>query len=380
MTTAELVAELEPLGADAFGERWRVLGKHGVFRRFLELDTLREGCAELSELGYQLDELGVFISIISGSGLALPILAAARGELPTPDFLEEVMRGERVLAVAITERSAGSDVLGMRSALRSEDGRLVLRGSKWNITNAPVADHLIVFCQDETTSQRYLSTLLVPRDAPGVETPPAQKLVGCHGSPTGEILFHDVTIRPEWVFRAPGKQLLDLAFVRERVLAPWPLLGKMARVIQEAIDYIEQREQFGEPIKEFQYVQDKIVQSYERLETSRLLATEALDSLCRGSLSSARASLAKHHATAGAAQVFKTILEVYGSYGLQEDARIFGYLGDALCATVAGGTAEVHKRVVFGELLLDRARSRRRGKSSCFAVTARREPGGGETR
>jgi len=258
--------------------------------------------------------------------------------------------------------------LGMRSTLRSSHGQLVLEGHKWNITNAPVADHLIVFCYDETGSQRLLRAVIVPRGAPGVETRP-QRLIGCEGSPTGEVLLRDVEVDPTWVLLADGRELLEIAFLRERLLAPWPLIGKMGRVLQEAIDHVETRRQFSAPLKEFQYVQEKIVSSWERLETSRLLARQAVEAVALGRPSLARASLAKHHATDAAAWVFRTLMEVYGSHGLQREARLGAYMTDAVCATVAGGTREMHKRVIFDQLLLDRARSKRQRRSRCFHVT-----------
>jgi alkylation response protein AidB-like acyl-CoA dehydrogenase len=189
-------------------------------------------------------------------------------------------------------------------------------------------------------------------------------------SPTGEIAFDEVLVDPAWIIDADGKSLLDLAFVRERVLAPWPLLGKMAREIQAAIDFIGEREQFGKPIAGHQYVQDKIVQSYQLLATSRLVARQALDELMAGRGGHALASLAKYHVTDAAVAVFRHLIETYGSRGLRTEAGLGRYLSDALCATVAGGTREMHKRVLFDQLMLDRARSRRRGRSKLFAITS----------
>lgn len=359
--TADLLAELAASGD--FVSAYRALGRHRVFDAFVAPARLGEGCALLEELGFHHRDLGFFISVIAGCGLALPILAATGN-----DALDGILTGERVAAVAITEPTAGSDALSLGTTLSERDGRLVLSGHKWNITNAPVATDIIAFCYEEPRHQ--LRAVLVPADAPGVVRPDAMRLIGCLESPTGEIVFDDVTVDPSWVLDADGKTLLDLAFVRERVLAPWPLLGKMAREIQVAIDFVARREQFGKPIASHQYVQDKIVGCYERLSTARLLAERAVAELTAGRPGHAHASLAKYHAADAAVAVFRSLIETYGSRGLQADKRLGHYLNDALCATIAGGTREMHKRVLFDQLMLDRARSRRRGRSKLFAITS----------
>ncbi len=326
----------------------------------------------LEQLGYHHDDLGVFISVISGCGLALPILGASPEHQLGAERMRRTQRGKEVIAVAITEPTAGSDVLAMQSKLTHSGCNTVLNGSKWNISNAPLADYAIVFWRDERGPTRQFQALLLPCDAPGVGRAQSQSLIGCHGSPTGQLTFTDVVVEPDWLLPSDGKTLLDLAFARERTLAPWPLLGKMANCIQRAVDYVSQRRQFSRPIASYQYVQDRIVSCYEKLATARALATSALASVMASRPSQAAISLAKYHATEAGVEVFRTLIGVYGSYGLQASSPLAGYLNDALCATVAGGTREMHKRVVFDQIMLDAARSRRRGRSALFAVTSAR--------
>ena len=366
-----LIGALQASPPEDFAGRWRLLGRHGVFEPLRRRETLVEGCAQLERLAYDLDSLGVFISIISGCGLALPILDAVSDHGPHAELCDAIVSGRSVAAVAITEPGAGSDVFGMTTSLCGTPGALRLRGRKWCITNAPVADHIIVFCRNVTTHEHYLTAVLVPREAPGVVVSPPLKLAGVQGSPTGEISFSDVEIRETWVLGPPerGKLLLDLAFARERILAPWPLIGKMSRVLQDALDHVEARRQFGKPIKEFQYVQDKIVGAFETLETTRLLAAETLRRYASAGSAHLHASLAKYHAAEGAAAVFKTMIEVHGSHGLVSEARLAQHLIDAMCAAMAGGTRESHKRVVFDQLVRDRARARRTGRSRVFTTT-----------
>jgi isovaleryl-CoA dehydrogenase len=337
-------------------ERFRALGETGLFAELADPATLAAGCQRLRELGHDADELGPFLSVIASAGLGLPILRHGHSSL-----LDDAIRGRAVLAVAITEREAGSDVLAMRTRLtRGPGGCLRLSGAKWHVTNAPVADAFVVFAVDETTDDRFLCAVLVRPDDPGVRPGPPLDLIACKGSPTGEIAFDDVELTTDRVIGRPadGQRLLDLAFARERVLAPWPLLGKMERVIAECLDHVETRRQFGKALHEFQYVQEKIVSSFEEMLHARHLTERAVALVASGEAPGALASLAKAAAADAAAHTFRNAIEVFGSYGVQAERRYGEYLLDATCAQIAGGTRETHKKIVFGELRLDRARAR----------------------
>jgi isovaleryl-CoA dehydrogenase len=345
-------------------ERFSALGDLGLFRRLSEPSSLREGCDELARLAYAADELGVFISIIAAAGLGAPILR--EGGTATRVLLEDALAGRAALAVAITEPEAGSDVMGMQTTLRRGSGdACILQGKKWHVTNAPVADAIVVFAMDATTDDRFPVAVLVRPTDPGVTIEPPLELIGCHGSPTGGLTFDGVRLTADRIVGRPqdGKKLLELAFLRERVLAPWPLLGKMERVIEECLDHVESRKQFGHALHEFQFVQEKILSSFERMLHARHLADLALDSVVRGEPSATLSSLAKSASADAAAEVFRSAIEVFGSYGVQASRRFGGYLDDALCAQIAGGTRETHKKIVFGELRLDRARARRGARS-----------------
>lgn len=369
---------LEPIpAASPLRTRFSAMGDEGLFHALSDLATLDAGCERLARLAYEAEELGVFLSVIATAGLAVPILA--RGGDGFSSLLRGALEGRAVLAVAITERGAGSDVRGMSTTLlRDARGSLRLRGAKWHITNAPEADAVIVFAVDATTDDRFLTAVVVRRGDRGVTFGPPLDLVGCAGSPTGEITFDDVLVDEERVVgrREDGQMLLELAFLRERLLAPWPLLGKMEKVVCECLDHAETRRQFGQPLREFQWVQDKVLRAYEVSLGARCLAERAVAAAMGGEPCAALASLAKAQAADAAVEVFRAAIEVHGSYGVQTSKRYGAYLHDALCAQIAGGTRETHKKVVFGELRLDRARTRRGAPSGLFRWAGKEAPHG----
>jgi len=338
------------------GERFLALGATGLFADLASPRALPRGCERLRDLAYEADDLGAFISIVATAGLALPILRHAESPL-----LDDAAAGKLVVGVAITEREAGSDVASMQTTLtRDSNGALRLQGAKWHITNAPVADALVVFAVDATTNDRFLTAVLVRRGDRGVRFGPPLELIGCQGSPTGEVFFEDVALTSDRVLGRPqdGRVLLELAFLRERVLAPWPLLGKMEHVLASCLDHVERRVQFKKPLHEFQYVQEKILSSFEEMLYARHLAERSVKLVAEGSSPSALASLAKAAAADAAVHCFRNAIEVFGSYGVQSERRFGQWLADAMCAQIAGGTRETHKKIVFEALRLDRARAR----------------------
>lgn len=339
---------------ERFHTEWRRLADAGVFAPFADPSRFAEGCDALEALAYGETGLGLFVSIVSGCGLALPILNAAGRDTT------RVVRGERVLGVAITESTGGSDVLGMKTRVVPDGGAFVLTGEKWCITNAPVADDLIVFCRHGEGEHTGLSAVLVPARREGVTIEPLA-LGGAIDSPTGAILFDRVRVSADDFLGVPerGRELLEAAFLRERLLAPWPLIGRMRRALEDGLDRAAERHQFGAPIARYQYVQDKLVGTFERLETTRLLAEEARRRFLAGEMAGAHASLAKNHAAESAAATFAAMLELHGASGALERAGLTSAIVDAHLAGIAGGTKETHKKVIFQQLVLARARAKR---------------------
>lgn len=365
-----------------FLTEWRRLAAAGAFTPFRRARDLTAGAARLEALGAMEDELGLFISVIAGLGLAVPILEAAEARDPAlGSLIDATLRGDAVFAVAITETQAGSDALAMQSELTFDaSGRLRLTGAKWHITNAPVASHAVVFAWCRRGAERFLAAVLVPLDAPGVTRGPALDLIGARASPTGGLTFRDVALDPSAFLGDPtdGRLLLDRAFAAERLLAPWPLIGKMGRVLQEALDHVDARVQFGKKIREFQYVQGKVVSAWTRYEEARLVAGEALARHAAGARFEAHASLAKVLSADAAVDVFRLAIELRGAAGVQVGARLGQWLSDALCAAIAGGTREMHQRAIFDHLLLDRTRARRGRVSAFFPSGGRPRADGGE--
>lgn len=337
-----------------FTREWTRLEQRGVLTRLADAE-LRESALCLEREAFESADLGIFLSVIATYGLGAPILREVGRELP---------KGA-VLSVAITEPNAGSDPRALQSRLHEEGTQLRLRGQKWCITNAPVATHAIVFCR-HTATQRACAVLLDCNQA-GVRASAPLHTIGALSSPTGSFDFDVVVPRTDLLgVIGDGERLMALAFVRERLLAPWPLLGMAARVLQLALRHARVREQFGAPIAQQQHMQARLVRAYEHYLSARALALDTLSTYEGAQPIELRASLVKARAAAMAEHVVREAIAVLASRGVQQAARLGEYLQDAVCASIAGGTEEIHRRVVFDALCMNSLRVQRGQRSVSF--------------
>ncbi|HEY2587025.1 MAG TPA: acyl-CoA dehydrogenase family protein [Tepidisphaeraceae bacterium] len=350
---AEIVAarRLRRLPTDA----WRALASAGLFG----LTTRGEvgPRAGLSELGAAVEGLvcgaadaGLAIAVISQAALSIPIVdefcAAGRRD----SILAELTRGA-LAAFAITEPHGGSNARDLRTSLTSDGrGAWRLNGEKWHVTNAPDASVIVTFAR--TVPDGDYTAVCVDGQAGGVHIGPVIETAGVPNAPAAAITFREVRIGPEQILGAPGEAptILKAAFLRERLLSPFPVLGFADHAIGAVMDFIAQRHSGGRPLGEFQYVQGRLTDAAVGVETLRATAHAAMARYVRGANASAEASLAKLYAGRVAVALATDAIKVCGSYGLLEATGFPAALADALAATIAGGTEEAQRDVVYRRL------------------------------
>ncbi|HQF30317.1 MAG TPA: acyl-CoA dehydrogenase family protein, partial [Hyphomicrobiales bacterium] len=187
-------------------------------------------------------------------------------------YLPKLMTGEHVGALAMSEPGAGSDVVSMRTKAEKKGDRYILNGSKMWITNGPVADTLVVYAKtDPEAGPRGITTFIVEKDFKGFST--AQKLdkLGMRGSDTGELVFEDCEVPEENVLGTVGKgvNVLMSGLDYERaVLAAGPV-GIMQAAVDVVMPYLHERQQFGQPIGNFQLMQAKLADMYSTMNACR---------------------------------------------------------------------------------------------------------------
>ena len=187
-------------------------------------------------------------------------------------YLPKLISGENVGALAMSESDAGSDVVSMRLRAEKRADRYVLNGAKMWITNGPDADVLVVYAKtDQQAGSKGITAFLIEREFAGFSPSPKLDKLGMRGSNTSELVFEDCDVPEENVLGdvGGGTRVLMSGLDYERVILSAGPLGIMQSCLEIVVPYVHQREQFGQPIGEFQLIQAKLADMYTTFSACR---------------------------------------------------------------------------------------------------------------
>ena len=274
-------------------------------------------------------------------------------------YLPQLVSGEHVGALAMSETGAGSDVVSMRLRADRRSGRYVLNGTKMWITNGPDADVLVVYAKtDLAAGARGITAFIVEKNFKGYAT--AQKLdkLGMRGSNTCELVFEDCEVPEENVLGAVGKGigvLMSGLDYERAVLAAGPL-GIMQACLDAVIPYLHQRKQFDQPIGEFQLMQGKLADMYVTLNASRAYVYAVARACDRGENTRKDAAGAILFASENATGMALEAIQCLGGMGYINDSPTGRLLRDAKLYEIGAGTSEI-RRWLIGRELFEETRS-----------------------
>jgi hypothetical protein len=274
----------------------------------------------------------------------------------------ELVSLEKVGAWAITEPGSGSDAFGSMSSTARRDGdEYVLNGSKTFITNGPYADTIVFICKlDEGNppAERKVLSFVLDRGMPGLEQSKPLRKMGMHSSPTGELFLTDVRAGRDRLIGeteevpAGGRDGAKATFAQERVGVAGMALGIIERCLELSIEYAKNRVQFGQPIGQFQLIQDKLA----RMEVARLnvqnLVFRFLEMASSGrALSLAEASALKLYSARAASEVAMEAVQLFGGNGYMSEFRVEQLARDAKVLQIYAGTDEIQITHIARDLL-----------------------------
>ncbi|MEM7353431.1 MAG: acyl-CoA dehydrogenase family protein [Acidobacteriota bacterium] len=268
-------------------------------------------------------------------------------------YLPAVAGAQFMAAFAMTELEAGSDVSGLRTRARREGDGYVLEGSKAFITNAGVADYYVVFATtDPEAGTRGLTCFLVEADTPGFRFVGPQVLSEPH--PLGEIAFEGCRLSAASRLGAEGEGfkigMRTLDRLRPTVAAA--ACGMAQRALTEALRHVQQRQQFGQPLADFQLTQQKLARMATDLAAARLLtyraAYEADEGAERVTL---EAAMAKSFATEAAQRIVDDAVQLWGGRGVLADSPVDRLYRAVRALRIYEGTTEVQHLVIARQVL-----------------------------
>ena len=272
-------------------------------------------------------------------------------------YLPKLISGEHVGALAMSEPGSGSDVVSMRlRADRQGSGlseRYVLNGSKMWITNGPDADTLVVYAKtDAQAGPKGITAFLVEKGMAGFST--AQKLdkLGMRGSNTCELVFQDCAVPAENILGEEGRgvNVLMSGLDYERaVLAAGPL-GIMAACMDAVLPYVHERQQFGQPIGEFQLMQGKLADMYSTMTACKAYVYAVAQACDRGQTTRKDAAGAILYAAEKATWMAGEAIQALGGNGYINEFPTGRLWRDAKLYEIGAGTSEIRRMLIGREL------------------------------
>jgi glutaryl-CoA dehydrogenase (non-decarboxylating) len=268
-------------------------------------------------------------------------------------WIPPLIRGESIGCFAITEPDAGSDVAAMRATAARKNGGYVLNGTKTWISNATVADAGIVFAYtDRSLKHKGMSAFYVDLNQPGVSRRNLDKM-GAHASPTGELTFENVAVPTENLIGKEGEGfkicMTHLNHTRLTCAAGGVGVARAAR--EAAVNYCNERQQFGQKIGMFQMNQDLIAQMVIHEEAARGLVYRAAALADHGRPHSLETAIAKYTAAEAAAFNADAALRILGAYGYSTEFPVERYLRDAKSYQIVEGSANILKLIIAQDAL-----------------------------
>src|SRR2546426_2627132 len=268
-------------------------------------------------------------------------------------YLPKLVTGEWVGALAMSEPGSGSDVVSMKTRAEYRKSRFVLNGSKMWITNGPDADTLVVYAKtDAQAGPRGITAFLVEKGMKGFST--AQKLdkLGMRGSNTCELVFEDCELPAENVLSEEGQgvNVLMSGLDYERAVLAGGPLGIMAACMDIVLPYVHERQQFGQPIGEFQLMQGKIADMYTTMNACKAYVY-ALGQACdRGEATRKDAAGAILYAAEKATWMAGEAIQALGGNGYINDYAAGRLWRDAKLYEIGAGTSEIRRMLIGREL------------------------------
>ena len=273
-------------------------------------------------------------------------------------YLPELVSGEHVGALAMSEPEAGSDVVGMRLRAEKKGDRYVLDGTKMWITNGPDADVLVVYARtDPNAGSRGITAFLVEKTFPGFSTARKLDKLGMRGSNTCELVFRNCDVPEENVLGAVGggvEVLMSGLDYERAVLAAGPL-GIMRSCMDIVIPYVHERRQFGKPIGGFQLMQGKLADMYTTMNACRAYVYAVSRACDRGETSRKDAAGAILYASEKATWMALEAIQCLGGNGYINEFPTGRLLRDAKLYEIGAGTSEIRRMLIGRELFEETA-------------------------
>jgi alkylation response protein AidB-like acyl-CoA dehydrogenase len=300
-------------------------------------------------LGYGCRDNGLLFSINTQLwSCEIPILHFGSDEQKSR-YLPRLCTGQLIGGHAMTEPNTGSDAFSIQTSAVYEGGHYRINGSKMFITNAPVADIMIVFARTRPGNTFMgISAFIVERETPGVVFGKNIEMMGLRTCPIGEISFCDCMI-PEsnrLGKEGAGAAIFNSEMEWERSCLFACHIGTMQRIVEQCADYSRKRRQAGHPIGSYQAVAHRIADMKVRIELSRLMVYKIACSKMNNESVPMDAAIGKLYISEALVATCREAVQLFGAYGYSKEYEIERDFRDAVASTIYSGTSEIQRNTI----------------------------------
>lgn len=336
---------------------WRSAGAAGLLGLCVPVEyggagaDFRYEIVLMEQLGYR---HALNLAIPLHNAVIAPYLVQYGSQEQKQRWLPGAVTGETILAVAMTEPAAGSDLQGMRTTARRDGDRYIINGQKTFISNGLQASVVLVAAKtDAGAGSRGISLFVVDtREVEGFERGRLLHKLGQEGRDTTELFFRDMAVPAGNLLGSEGNgfKMLMEKLPQERLVIAWQAMAMMEAALDLTIRYTRERKVFGKPLFELQNTQFKLAELKTQAAVSKAFLYYCTGQLLAGTLDAATASMAKLAVTEAQGRVIDECLQLHGGYGYMLEYPIAEMYKDARGYRIYGGASEIMKLLIARSL------------------------------
>ena len=340
-------------------ENWKGMADLGLTGVGIDTEYGGSGPAGYRKVAIVAEEVargdaGASVSVLAHLSLGTNTIYRFGNEEQKGRLVPSLASGKGIAAWALTEPGGGSDAAALQTTATERDGTYFLNGSKMFITNASVAESIVVFAtQDRSLGYKGISAFVVNRDSPGLTINPLHGKMGMRSSTTDEVVFQDTPVPAENRLGEEGRgfnyamDILDSS----RIIIAAQCVGIGQSALEAAVRYAQQRETFGKPIAQHQAIQFMLADMATAVHGARVATMNAATLKDEGLPFVNEASMAKLIASEMCVDVSSKAMQVHGGIGYFQDAGVERIFRDARVTTIYEGTSEVQRLIIARQIL-----------------------------
>lgn len=306
----------------------------------------------ITELGKICGSIG--LSMAAHNSLCTGHILQFGNEEQKKKWLPKLATGQWIGAWGLTEPNTGSDAMRMKCTVVQDGDYWVINGTKCWITHGISSDVIVVLVRTgELLDSKGITAFVVERGTPGFSTGKKENKLGMRASETAEVIFDNCRVHKDNILGEVGQGFVQAMKVLDggRISIAALSLGIAKGAYEASLKYAQERQQFGQPIANFQAIGFKLADMATEIEAAELLTFQAADLKNRGQKMTKESAFAKYYASEVCVKVSNEAVQIFGGYGYTKDFPVEKYYRDSKLCTIGEGTSEIQKLVIAREIL-----------------------------